>query len=62
MRGIYLAILIFLVQHLFITDRHKQTQTAVKSQYVLKYFAELYYLFKGHAEHLSATRIIYILW
>ena len=27
-----------------------------------RYFAELYYLFKGHAEHLSATRIIYILW
>ena len=27
---------------IFITDRHKQTQTAVKSLYVLRYFAELY--------------------
>ena len=30
--------------------------------YLDTYFAELYYLFKGHAEHLTATRIIYILW
>ena len=47
---------------IFLVQTHKQTQTAVKSQYVLRYFAELYYLFKGHAERLSATRIIYILW